>query len=275
MFFFGLINYENYLLETMIKSKYSKNLLLVMYLYMISGIIKFHIALILCYYFEIKIYTTNILIIFYNLISPIFINIVLSVLSNTIYGYVSTHKPYYESHIDFIIANYSKQNLILWKRKCILCICIYILLSTLIITIDNYLIFISTIQTAISFIVCDFIENPENLKILTKKVFKDENLIVKNLNIIFDNINQYIFPRVYYKNNKIIDNYMSPIVISKINKKNNNIIEPLSLDDDKTEQLESHIFNIIKIKSLDNIYQIDEKPKTPPSVVHPVHINTT
>ena len=68
---------------------------------------------------------------------------------------------------------------------------------------------------------------------------------------------------------------MSPIVISKINQKNNNIIEPLSLDDDKTEQLESHIFNIIKIKSLDNIYQIDDKPKTPPSVVHPVHINTT
>jgi hypothetical protein len=238
------------------------------------------------------------------LISPILINILLSFLSTTIYGYVSTHKKYYENHIDFIISNYSKQNLILWKRKIMLCICIYIIFSTIIITIDNYLIFVSTLQTAISFIICDFLENPENLR------------QYKKLNIFIDNINQLIFPRVYHKNNKIIDDYMSPMPTSMIMKpqNNNNIIEPLSLNDDiiseenednltnnkMTEEnkehedlngenkiideneindenltndkivkenkllFESPIFNVIK-KNLE-INDIKEKPKTPPSI---------
>jgi len=288
MVFFGLINYENYLLETIIKSKYAKNVLLIMYLYLISAIIKFHIALVLCFYFEIRLYN-NIMILLYNLISPILINILLSFLSTTIYGYVSTHKKYFEDHIDLIIMNYSKQNLILWKRKIMLCICIYIIFSTIIITIDNYLIFVSTIQTAISFIICDFLENPENLR------------QYKQLNIYIDNINQLIFPRVYHKNNTIIDDYMSPMPISTIlNAKNNStIIEPLSLNDDKiieeaneiiekkineeaneiiekintskineeNDVFESHIFNVIKNKlSIDDINIIEDKPKTPPSI---------
>jgi len=276
MVFFGLINYENYLLETIIKSKYAKNLLLIMYLYLISAIIKFHIALVLCFYFEIRLYN-NIMILLYNLISPILINILLSFLSTTIYGYVSTHKKYFEDHIDLIIMNYSKQNLILWKRKIMLCICIYIIFSTIIITIDNYLIFVSTIQTAISFIICDFLENPENLR------------QYKQLNIYIDNINQLIFPRVYHKNNTIIDDYMSPMPISTIlNAKNNStIIEPLSLNDDKVieesnektiineeinttkinDVFESHIFNVLNNKLLiDDINIIEDKPKTPPSI---------
>ena len=149
-----------------------------MYLYLVSAIIKFHIALVLCFYFEIRLYN-NLMILLFNLISPILINILLSFLSTTIYGYVSTHKKYFEDHIDLIIMNYSKQNLILWKRKVMLCICIYIIFSTLIITIDNYLIFVSTLQTAISFIICDFLENPENLR------------QYKQLNIFIDNINLY------------------------------------------------------------------------------------
>jgi hypothetical protein len=288
MVFFGLINYENYLLETIIKSKYAKNVLLIMYLYLVSAIIKFHIALLLCFYFEIRLYN-NLMILLFNLISPILINILLSFLSNTIYGYVSTHKKYFEDHIDLIIMNYSKQNLILWKRKIMLCICIYIIFSTIIITIDNYLIFVSTLQTAISFIICDFLENPENLQ------------QYKQLNIYIDNINQLIFPRVYHKNNTIIDDYMSPMPISTIlNAKNNStIIEPLSLNDDKiieeadeiiekkiineenkineeintskineeNDVFESHIFNVIKTKlSIDDINIIEDKPKTPPSI---------
>jgi hypothetical protein len=294
MVFFGLINYENYLLETIIKSKYAKNVLLIMYLYLISAIIKFHIALVLCYYFEIRInssdlslWTLSKLITLCNLISPILINILLSFLSNTIYGYVSTHKKYFENHIDLIISNYSKQNLILWKRKVMLCICIYIIFSTLIITIDNYLIFVSTLQTAISFIICDFLENPENLR------------QYKQLNIFIDNINQLIFPRVYHKNNTIIDDYMSPLI--KLSKSTiikglniNDIIEPLSLiedlnDNDLIEDLNdnnlinnnlinndltnntsnlfnSPIFNIIKKTSFDTIETIENKPKTPPSI---------
>jgi hypothetical protein len=230
MVFFGLINYENYLLETIIKSKYAKNVLLIMYLYLVSAIIKFHIALLLCFYFEIRIstsiWTFYRIITLCNLISPILINILLSFLSNTIYGYVSTHKKYFEDHIDLIIRNYSKQNLILWKRKIMLCICIYIIFSTVVITIDNYLIFVSTLQTAISFIICDFLENPENLR------------QYKKLNIFIDNINQLIFPRVYHKNNTIIDDYMSPMPKSMIInvQNNNNIIEPLSLNDDINDE---------------------------------------
>jgi len=276
MVFFGLINYENYLLETIIKSKYAKNVLLIMYLYLVSAIIKFHIALVLCFYFEIRLYN-NIMILLFNLISPILINILLSFLSTTIYGYVSTHKKYFEDHIDLIIMNYSKQNLILWKRKVMLCICIYIIFSTIIITIDNYLIFVSTLQTAISFIICDFLENPENLR------------QYKQLNIFIDNINQLIFPRIYHKNNTIIDDYMSPMPISTIlNAKNNStIIEPLSLNDDKVieesnektiineeinttkinDVFESHIFNVLNNKLLiDDINIIEDKPKTPPSI---------
>jgi hypothetical protein len=279
MVFFGLINYENYLLETIIKSKYAKNVLLIMYLYLVSAIIKFHIALVLCFYFEIRLYN-NLIILIYNLISPILINILLSFLSTTIYGYVSTHKKYFEDHIDLIIMNYSKQNLILWKRKVMLCICIYIIFSTIIITIDNYLIFVSTLQTAISFIICDFLENPENLR------------QYKQLNIFIDNVNQLIFPRIYHKNNTIIDDYMSPMPTSMIMKQNNNIIEPLSLNDDKiieeanekkdnektiineeinntktNDVFESHIFNVSKNKLLiDDVNIIGDKPKTPPSI---------
>ena len=148
---FGLLNYEDYLVDLVIKSDKAHNGLIIFILCIITGIVRFHLSAIFCYLF----YKDNA----FDLIFPIIITVILSLLSNILFQYIETHKPIIEELVEYFIDNYTLKNFIKWKRIFLLGICCYVLLANVLITIDNYFVFLTTMQTAISFIICDLLEN--------------------------------------------------------------------------------------------------------------------
>ena len=120
-----------------------------------TGIIRFHLSLVLCFFVNDSY--------FMDLIFPIIVNVVLSLGSGNLYQYISTHKQQYEILAEYFITNYTKENFIIWKRIALLIVFSYIMLAVAFVTIDNYMILLSTIQSLISFIICDLIEHRTKL----------------------------------------------------------------------------------------------------------------
>lgn len=148
---FGLLNYEDYILNTVVKSSYARNGLVVLLIYLITAMVRFHLAIIICIFFK----WNNVL----DLIFPVIVTVLLSMASDTLFKYVETHRPRYEELVDYFIANYSRENFIRWKRFLLVGICCYVLLAIALNQVDNYFIFLSTIQTAASFCISDLLEN--------------------------------------------------------------------------------------------------------------------
>jgi hypothetical protein len=148
---FGLINYENYLLHSLITSSYARNGLMIILTYLITGLVRFHISAALCMLLSRGNWV--------DYISPIIITVLLSLASNNIYRYVRTHKKFYKKLIDCIITNYSMANFILYKRRVLMVLGIYIMVVLCLMEINNQFIIITLVQTAISFGICDLLEN--------------------------------------------------------------------------------------------------------------------
>ena len=155
MVLFGLLNYEDYILQTLINSNYTRNALVVLLIYILTAIIRFHISIIICFCISGTWFT--------DLIFPIIVNVMLSLCSDTLYQYIGTHRPWFEIIADYLITNYSRENFIKWKRIFLIIMCCYIFLVISIMNIDNYFIFLSTAQTAIGFGMCDMIEHRESI----------------------------------------------------------------------------------------------------------------
>lgn len=148
---FGLLNYEDYILRTMVKSNYARNTLTIFLIYIITAMIRFHLAIVICYIFTWDNYL--------DLIFPIAVTVCLSSTSNIMFKYVETHKPLCERGVDYLMENYSQVNLIRWKRFLLLIMSVYVLTALSFINIDNYFILITTLQTVCSFIISDILDN--------------------------------------------------------------------------------------------------------------------
>lgn len=148
---FGLINYENYLLNSLVTSSYAKNGLMIIITYAITGLVRFHLSAFFCMIFSTGTWV--------DLVTPILITVLLSLASDNIYRYVKTHKKSYERLVDYIITNYSMSNFIRWKRYISIVIGIYIILALYLVEITNYYILLTVAQTTISFVICDLLEN--------------------------------------------------------------------------------------------------------------------
>ena len=155
MVLFGLLNYEDYIFRTIATSNYARNALTVLFTYLITGIIRFHLSAIFCWIFTMN----NIL----DLFIPIVVGVMFALLSDTLYQYVGTHRSAYERLVDYLITYYSRDNMIKWKRYVLIGIFAYILIVLMLIDIDNTFMLVSTIQTAITFIICDILENREKV----------------------------------------------------------------------------------------------------------------
>jgi hypothetical protein len=155
MVLFGLLNYEDYIFRTIATSNYARNALTVLFMYLITGVIRFHLSALFCWVFTMD----NIL----DLFIPIVINVVLALLSDTLYQYVGTHRSAYERLVDYLITYYSRDNMIKWRRYFLVGVFTYILIVLALIDINNTFMLVSTIQTAISFIICDLFENREKV----------------------------------------------------------------------------------------------------------------
>ena len=188
---FGLINYQDYILKTIAKSNYSRNALVLLLLCLVTSTVRLHLSLIIS---SIFIWNNN-----FDFIFPIFVTVFFSMISETLFKYVETHRPLYENIVDYFMENYTRDNFIRWKRYILAIICCYILLATFLITIDNNLIFTSTIQTICSFVICDFIENKLSPKWHNRLI----NCIVAPINNLLHR--PYITPQ--FKTKQIIDDY--------------------------------------------------------------------
>lgn len=148
---FGLINYENYLLNSLVTSSYAKNGLMILITYVITGVVRFHLSTFLCMIFASGTW--------FDLVMPVLITVLLSLASDNMYRYVKTHKKSYERLVDYIITNYSMSNFIRWKRTVSIVIGIYVTLALYLVEINNYYILLTVVQTTVSFVICDLLEN--------------------------------------------------------------------------------------------------------------------
>ena len=147
---FGLLNYENYLLSLIVNSQFARNGLVILLLYLVTALVRFHLSIVLC----IVLTLNNP----FDVVSPVIISVLLSMASDTLFKYVETHRPFYETIVEYVITNYSEENFIRWKRMVLISICVYVLFILLTVQIDNYYLFVSIVQTIASFLICDFLE---------------------------------------------------------------------------------------------------------------------
>lgn len=160
---FGLFDYEDYILNTLVQSNYARNSLIVLLMYTVTGLARFHLSIIICLIVNTgntqSGTITGLLGRLFDLVFPVIVTVLLALISDTLFRYVETHRPRYEMIVDYFMANYSRQNFFRWKRMFLLGICGYILVAIALVTIDNYFIFLSIMQTIAGFGACDMLEH--------------------------------------------------------------------------------------------------------------------
>ena len=179
---FSLSTYEDYILNTVVKSSYAKNSLTLLLMCGMTTILKFHLSIVVS---ALLTFGNS-----FDLVLPIFVSVFISVISGTLFKYIETHKPTCELIVDYVINNYSKKNFLIWKRIIATVIFCYIMIPLSLVTINNSLIMISIIQTAISFTICDCMENGTFYRLYSnirnykrRRIYKKvstENLLLKS-----------------------------------------------------------------------------------------------
>lgn len=159
---FGLFDYENFLLQIVVKSSYAKTGLAIVLMYLATIVVRFHISVLICWLLNFG--TVS------NWIFPIVVQVLLSFLSDIIYQYIATHKKFYERIAQYLISNYTAQNLKVWKRYLLGAIWLYALIVICIMKIDNYFLLTCGIQNIIGFIICETLEWVLNEKLLPKSL---------------------------------------------------------------------------------------------------------
>jgi hypothetical protein len=185
---FGLLNYEDYILKTVVNSSYARNGLIMLLMYIMTATVRFHLSLIVCFIVQ----QNN----WMDLVSPVIVTVLISMTSNTLFKYVETHRLIHESIVDYFIDNYTRENFIRWKRILMICVLSYILLAVYLVHIDNYFIFLTTIQTAISFCICDLLEH-------------------KMHHVMYNKIMNWLYrPQItkFINRGQMIDNYLSKTI---------------------------------------------------------------
>jgi hypothetical protein len=147
---FGLIDYEDYLLKTVIKSSFTKKNVVILLMYLTTHLLKFHLETLICYFF---VWNT-----LFDYVFPVLVNIILTLSSALMFQYISTHKDFFEHIVIYFIDNYSFANYIKWKRYLLFTIWLYVIIIIKLTIVNNFIILVTTLQTAVSFIICEIIE---------------------------------------------------------------------------------------------------------------------
>lgn len=178
MVLFGLFNYEELILSSVLNSTFATNGLTFLLIYATTIFLRFHISVVCGWLFQGTY--------FKDIILPVIINVFLSVMSTNIFNYVSTHKTSFEKVTKFFKDNYSFDNIKKWKRICLGVCCIYILFVLHVVHIDNQVLLLATYQSIIGFLICEILEN-NLLPIAYHKIYKTvHNTIYKPKTIIHE-----------------------------------------------------------------------------------------
>ena len=147
---FGLLNYEDYILKTVVTSNYAQQALTVSLMYTITTILRFHITLLLCWLCNWGFYS--------GLVLPIIISVGMSFMSTTVYEYVAGYRTTCEAIVRYFMTHYSERQLIVWKRWFLSFMVLYCALALCLITVDNTYLATALLQAVRSFVLCDAIE---------------------------------------------------------------------------------------------------------------------
>lgn len=195
---YGLLNYEKYLLNSLKNSSFSKKLLARIIMFLVMFILKTHISVIIYVFFNSTFFYDNIL--------PIFTNMILSLLEDSIYDAIAVYKKYFYKLSKHILLNYGRKNMF-WKRILITVLSAYMLIILSLVKIDNKILMLITIQNFISFFLLDFLLNFSKIKeyteelIIKPKVTKKTE--TKKLNELF--LEDYIKKETIETNDWIIE----------------------------------------------------------------------
>lgn len=186
---FGLGNYEDYLFRALVGSNFAKNGLMTVTTYVLTSIVRLHLAIIICVLINGTFFT--------DFIFPILVSVLLSLGSGNLYRYIETHRFQYEAAVDYCIANYSWDNLMMWKRYVLCGLIGYILLALALVSIDNAFILLTTVQATLSFIICDILENRANIvrKFKTWRyqppVKFEDRIVTPSLSLAYPSLNDH------------------------------------------------------------------------------------
>ena len=200
----NLINYEEYIFSSLITSKYAQNLLSTLLIYITTGIVKFHLSILIYWLFNGDFFTEMIL--------PIFTNVLLSQASPTMFSYIKTHDQYYTNFSKYLISNYSRANFKKWKRIVLLILFIYSLIGIYMVTVDNLFLLITLLQTFCSVVICEVIDNYQYI------FYKIHNMIYKPKVTIMD-LDFYLVNN--YGNSKLVPRAIKASTKNILNNVNN------------------------------------------------------
>lgn len=200
MSLYDLFNPEKYIINSLVKSIKLRKILIDIWIRILNSVLQFHISIIACYLTTIN--NTNILREIYNFVIPIIITIFLFFISNKISLYISVHKDFNETIVNYFIDNYSKEKLIYWKRVAVIIVFTYILLGIMLIEINNFFILISAIQAIIGFFICDIIEHQMYKRIIYFFRFLKVKY-VNNDKVLISSIGEFIIEDMDIKNDYV------------------------------------------------------------------------
>lgn len=148
---FGLLNYEDFVLKTVVKSQFAEDTFTIMLTYMLTSILRFHLSIVIC----ILLQNATAL----DYVMPIIVGVVLSLQSNSLYNYVNTNETRHRRIVKYFIDSYSRENFVRWKRYILAGLVAYTLAVLALTSITNAALLLSTAQTVITFVICDMLEH--------------------------------------------------------------------------------------------------------------------
>lgn len=169
---FSFLPYEDYILKTVVNSSYSKSALTLLVTCLVTLVLKVHLTSVL----SALVTLGNV----FDFFVPVVISVLVSSVSDTLFRYADTHKPAYERLVTYLLENYSQENFVTWKRIALLVLFSYLMLILLIVPLDNVTIMIATLQTALSFVITDCLEN-RTVQKLWKKLQQRKKKPVKKI----------------------------------------------------------------------------------------------
>lgn len=287
---FGLLNYEDYILNTLVQSNYARNSLIVLLMYIVTGLVRFHLSIIICSLVSSGSGTfPEFITKSFDLVFPVIVTVLLALISDTLFRYVETHRQRYEDIVDYFMTNYSRHNFFRWKRVFLLGICCYVLIAISLITIDNYFIFVCIMQTIAGFILCDILEHglPRKCYIKLMNWWHKPHVIKftgdtihgciiineypenPNIKPFHDTYSHNNHPQLRQINTDATSNYeIQPSVVSAPDLLSNNDIKNLHNKSSSTDKIplgHSEKFN----ESMEKVVPIPAKPPTPPMLKYP------
>lgn len=178
-------NFGDAIIKTLITTGYTKKRINYLILFLLTLLIRTLINSFLIFIIYTDIWPVDFLI-------QVVLSILLVLKTNWIYFVVEKYKNESMKIADFLIDHYTPENFRVWKKKIIVCICVYFIIYFWFVSINSLIMIEYITQFLICYFVVDNIENKNGLlfdiynkaldKRYVKVIKKDDLVIIDNYN---------------------------------------------------------------------------------------------